>query len=388
VKFLVLLFSVIIQICVGGIYAWSVFVPELQSKYALTLLQSQILFSLTILIFTSLMILAGRLLYFMNSRYVAAIGGVLFFSGYFLASFSSGNFYILLLGISILAGAGIGFCYICPLSIAVKWFPDKKGLVTGISVAGFGGGAIILVYIVGFLFRMGFDVLTVFRAIAITYGTLILISSFFMISPENDLPKKPEGLHLMIMLKNKVFILLCLCMFAGTFCGLMFIGNLKSILVTKNIDEKICNLAISVFAIGNAVGRISWGFIYDKIRYRTISFSLLSTAISVVCLIFLNFPIAAILSSLFLGFCFGACFVLYASQCSDSFGKENFPGTYPFIFMLSYGIGGSLGPIVGSSLAKQSNDYTLSGLLSIVILLTLSFFVLIKGKESFSKIHP
>ena len=376
-KFTVLAASVVLQVCLGGIYAWSVFVPPLKDIYGLTCSQTQTIFSSTIFCFTLCMIFAGRLLVRSHPTLMVVIGGCLFSVGYLTASFSVGSFVLVLLGIGLLSGAGIGFCYICPISVCVKHFPDKKGLVTGIAVAGFGGGAVLLVYLAETMFHRGMDVLTVFRTVGIAYGTLIIISGFFIRNPVGNgtAAKPPPHLSFAIFAHNK-FLLLLLGMFAGTFSGLMLIGNLKPVLGGYGLSENAADLAIALFAVGNSSGRILWGIIYDKIKYRAVSLSLAILAVSVIGLAFMGHVTAlALLFSLVCGACFGACFVLYVSETADIFGHDSIATVYPLIFMLGYGVGGSLGP-VAAGLSIDLTGNSLAPMLIAAALLLLSATVL------------
>ena len=131
VRYLTLLASVLIQLCLGGIYAWSEFVPGLNASYGVGVAQTQLVFGVSIAAFTGAMVWAARLVERRGPGFVATVGGVLFGLGYLTASFSGGTFFVLLLGIGVLAGIGTGFGYACPLPTCMRWFPDHRGLVTG-----------------------------------------------------------------------------------------------------------------------------------------------------------------------------------------------------------------------------------------------------------------
>ena len=120
-RWLILLAGTIIQTILGGIYAWSFFAPELMDTYGLSRGQSGVIFGLCIAVFTVTMIAGGRLLFARGPRLPACLGAALFGAGYLVASASSGNFWLLLVGIGILSGAGIGFGYVCPLTVGMQW---------------------------------------------------------------------------------------------------------------------------------------------------------------------------------------------------------------------------------------------------------------------------
>ncbi|HMA62058.1 MAG TPA: MFS transporter, partial [bacterium] len=162
-KWVNLIAGIIIQTILGGIYAWSIFVPHLINNYGLSKGQCGTIFGVSIAVFTLAMTLAGRILSRRGPRFTASIGAVLFLVGYLIASFSGGSFIILLVGIGLFAGSGIGFGYVCPLSVGMQWFPKHKGFITGVAVAGFGGGAIILSSVASHFLNAGMNVLIFFR---------------------------------------------------------------------------------------------------------------------------------------------------------------------------------------------------------------------------------
>lgn len=152
-RWLVVIGALIIQVCLGAIYSWSVFVNPLKEIFFYTTTQTQIIFSLALATFALVMIFAGRLQDKKGPRMVATLGGIILGSGYLLASFTDGNFPLIALTVGIIGGAGIGFAYVCPIAACVKWFPDKRGMVTGLAVAGFGAGAWIFAKIAANFYR-------------------------------------------------------------------------------------------------------------------------------------------------------------------------------------------------------------------------------------------
>ena len=140
-RWLVVAGALIIQVCLGAIYSWSVFVNPLKEVFFYTTTQTQIIFSLALATFALVMIFAGRLQDRRGPRLVATLGGVVLGGGYLLASLTGGSFPLVALTVGIIGGAGIGLAYVCPIAACVKWFPDKRGMVTGLAVAGFGAGA-------------------------------------------------------------------------------------------------------------------------------------------------------------------------------------------------------------------------------------------------------
>src|SRR5690606_30017365 len=140
-RWLVVVGALTVQMCLGAIYSWSVFVNPLKEVFFYTTTQTQIIFSLSLATFALTMIYAGRLQDRIGPRIVATLGGIVLGAGYLLAALTEGGFLLVALTVGVIGGAGIGLAYVCPIAACVKWFPDKRGLVTGVAVAGFGGGA-------------------------------------------------------------------------------------------------------------------------------------------------------------------------------------------------------------------------------------------------------
>lgn len=347
-KYIVLLFSIISQSCLGGIYAWSVFVAPLQAEHSISKTQAGLVFGVCIASFTLSMLVAGRLLQNIAPRFIGMTGGLLFASGYVIGSFSSGNFTALLLGVGIIAGVGIGFSYICPLSVCINWFPNRKGLVTGIIVAGFGCGAVAYVKIADFMLASGFPVLDALRWTGLGSGAIVAVSSMFFMFPEKYMKDKFAGTEFSLLktLRNKKFKIMFLGMFCGTFGGLLLVGNLKPIGIILGLSPERASLAVIVFSIGNTIGRIFWGVLFDRLGSLTIALCLMILGLSAAAIGFTGGSFFFYVNIILMSFAFGGCFVLFAAQTAVSFGITHVGLVYPFVF-LAYGLAGIVGPPAG-----------------------------------------
>jgi MFS transporter, OFA family, oxalate/formate antiporter len=377
-KWAVLGAGCLMQMILGGIYAWSEFVPLLKAGYGLTTSQCGLIFGATIAVFTSVMIPAGRFMQRRGARLTATIGALLFATGYMMASLSQGDFLLLFISLSMVTGAGIGFGYICPLTVAMQWFPDKKGLVTGVSVAGFGAGAILLSFVAEYLLvTRGMDVMHVFRVIGLACGFVAVCSALLLREPPRGScsgiqrtsvrrVEVPTG-----ALTSRNFLLLCLGMFCGTFAGLLVVGNLKPMALSLGLGSSTATVAISVFALGNAMGRIGWGQVHDRLGSRvTIFLSQAFLALSMLLFLFPPAPALVLAAVLLTGIGFGGCFVVYASSVVEMFGISLFPRLYPICF-LWYGLAALVGPPLGGIMADATGSYGASIVMSVLLVLTI-----------------
>ncbi len=360
-KYLVVISSFFIMLCLGGFYGFSIFVPPLRQEYGFSAGQTQVILSLIILSFTVSFVIAGKLLVKLGPRISCIISAVLFSSGYILASISQGRLGLLVAGIGLLAGTATGFGYVSCLTTPVQWFPKKRGTITGIAVAGFGAGAILLSFLVSSLFDRGYSVLFVFRALAVAYGSIIFLCSLVLVPPYKV---QNNGVRLVGMgqvLKDKKFWLLFWLMFFGTFSGILVIGNLAPIGLFYGADNFYAVLAISMLSIGNFSGRIFWGRMTDTIgTKRAIFAAQLSLAVSVGLLILLGGNNAGlVILSFLVGAGFGSNFVLFAAEVCNTYSIQNLGRIYPFVH-LSYGISGIMGPLAGGYFFDIGGTYLYS----------------------------
>ena len=389
-RWLVVFGAILIQLCLGAIYAWSAFTAKLTAEpFNMTKTQTQVIFSIGLLAFAVVMALvAGKWQKKVGPKVVALVGGLVLGLGYVLAGFAGSSFIGILLGVGVLGGAGIGLAYVCPIAALVKWFPDKKGLITGLAVAGFGFGALIWVKLTGGfkfgpvdltpgwsgLFGMGWSVNNVFILYGVLFAALVTIGSLFMINPPDGwLPAgwtPPASAHaastgghdfsVSEMVATPQFWMLFICFMVGATSGLMVIGVIKlfgmDALGAGGMDAAKANVitgtAMGLFyALLNGLGRIIWGSMSDKLGRRN-SIALMSLIQGVMMIVFYfigGSEWGLYLGAAVIGFNFGGNFALFPAATADFFGNKSVGTNYPWVFM-SYGVGGVIGPILGGKM--------------------------------------
>lgn len=393
-RWIVVIGGILIQLALGAIYAWSAFTGPLQgaptalSEFSFTKTETQAIFSVGLLVFAIFTIIGGRLQIKHGPMKVALLGGVLLGLGYILASFVGANFIGKLIFIGILAGAGIGLAYVVPIATGVKWFPDKKGLVSGLAVAGFGFGAFIWVLLANPPSILGFTGLIsqqtgqfaytvtnvdfAFLIYGILFLVLVISGSFTMKNPPagwkpngwnppQPVAGKASGASLKpkAMLKSKNFYLLWMMFLVGALAGLMVIGNVQNFAKSPTdgffaygfsaqeaIDFAVIGAAVCL-PIFNGAGRIIWGQVSDRIGRGKTMIAMFTFQAAMMAIFFYttSSPILFYVIGALIGFNFGGNFALFPVCCSDSFGSENLSINYGFLFT-AYGIGGIVGPIL------------------------------------------
>ena len=370
------IFSVIsafvLMLFFGSIYSWSLFVPFLKNEFGYSAFQTQFIFGTVIAVFSVTMIFVNDMIRKYNLRKVLILAGLLYATGYTLAFYSQTNFPTVWLGIGVLGGISTGIGYLVSVSVPVLWFPERKGLITGIVSAGFGGGAILHSYIAETMLKLNFSLFEVICFPAMAYSALIILIAFILQAPQNYHSVKQQKLKLLPLFKNLNFIRLFIGILTGTFAGLMVIGNLKPIGMQFLSNEFVLATGIGIFSIANLAGRLSWGWIADHISAHILMpLTLIITGISVVLISFITLtPLLYYSLSIFVGFGFGAHLVLYARETAHRFGMEGLARVYPYVF-LGYGLSGILGPVTGGILSEATGNFHAAGLVA----MSLCFFV-------------
>jgi MFS transporter, OFA family, oxalate/formate antiporter len=357
---LIIISSIFITVCTGAVYGWSIFVAPLRDNFNYTTADTQLIYGAMLISFTVVMLFVYKVLRKYGPRITASIGAVLFCSGYLVASISDGKLSIMVLSMGIFTGSGMAFGFVAVLNNLVKWFPNHKGLATGLAVCGYGAGAILISQVAGFLLSENWYILDIFRFSGIMYGFLFLGFAQFLTTP-SWYQYVPAEAHIDIkqLLKDKRFWILFYVLFAGSFAGLLFNGNLEPIGVSNGTDVRAAGMAITLFAIGNTAGRLIWGTFHDIFGGKMVVITALSilTVFTLLLLIFASSSIAFMITSFILGIAYASNFVAYAADCSDIWGIARLDITYPAI-SIAYGLSGLAGPVVGGVIRDSAGSYS------------------------------
>ena len=288
----VVLGAVLIQLSLGAIYAWSVFTPALIEN-GWSRFQTQAVFAIGLATFAVVMVFAGRLQAKLGPRNLVLMGGVSLGTGYALAGLlGATSFWVVAVCIALIGGAGIGLAYVVPIAVGMLWFPDRKGMFTGLAVAGFGFGAMGWVKLAGswggLIERFGLG--ATFFFYGLVFAALIGIGSAWMQMPPKGWmidgsakeaaksgQKGRENFRTVEMLRTPQFYLIFITFAVSAGSGLMSIGLMKlypmEALQIQGLSlaeaSAVAGTAMAVFfSLANGVGRIAWGTISDTLGRR------------------------------------------------------------------------------------------------------------------------
>ncbi len=398
--------ALIIQISLGAVYIWSVFqTPLLEEFPSWTETQVTLPAQIVLAAFAVAVIFGGRIQDKLGPRLVATGGGLILGAGLILARFA-GEFepttalIWLILTYAVMGGIGIGAAYVCPIATCVKWFPDKRGLVTGLAVAGFGAGAFFFAPLAQSLvcddpyqlFNLSlfympnvgvfntFFILGIIFLICVTGGAQLLRNPPEGYSPEGWIPPQ-TGTQAETnqadytpteMLKTPAFWLLWLTYFAGCAAGLQVIMKISPIwqsFMLETMSSPVSAdafhsisaagaVAISVLAIFNSAGRIFWGKISDSLdRRTTLAIMFVLCGVAMLALDWMRaYPLYLTAISI-VGLCFGGYLALYPAVTADFFGTKNIGANYGWMFT-AYGVGGLVGPYLAARFMRIVDEVT------------------------------
>ena len=363
--------GVLMNLCLGAFYGWSLFVPALQRDLSINREQASNIFSIAIAVFALFFLIGGRLQDKKGPYIVSLIGSVLFGIGFLLTS-RAATLEQMYLAFGLVTGAGAGFGYVTPIGVVAKWFPDRRGLVVGISVGAFGAGSAVLGPIMpGLIADLGW------RTMMLWLGTVYLVATlvgaqFLKNPPPGWQPAgwKPSATSAaatrggdyapLEMLGTSHFWRLLVAYALGASAGLMVISQLVpySQIALPGVGATLAGTSITIGAFGNTAGRILSGWLSDSIgRVKTLSLMVLVSAIVLPLLgridsLILLWPLLFVVY-----YCYGTQLSLYASTTADFFGAKNLGTNYGLVF-LAWGAAGILGPKLGGRLFDQFQNYT------------------------------
>jgi OFA family oxalate/formate antiporter-like MFS transporter len=365
--------AVVMQICLGAVYGWSVFVKPLVAQNHWALTQVSLNFTLAVAFLGLGTIVGGLWLDRIGPRKVAAVGGIIYGVGYILAGFAAqrGSLYGMYATYGALGGFGMGMGYITPVATLVKWFPERRGLMTGVAVAGYGAGALIFSPIAARLIQT-VGIPPTFWIFGVVYLILVVAAAQFYANPpegwrpagwqpSSAVEKSATSVNFTVSeaMSTWQFWLLWFMLFLNVSAGIMIISQ------ASPIAQQLAGMTalaaagmVGLISVFNGVGRVFWAWVSDMIGRANVFFLLYA----IQAVIFFLLPRThnlAVFSAMFaiIGLCYGGGFGTMPSFTADFFGPKYMGGIYGWI-LLAWGAGAIPSPILIAHVRQSSGNYT------------------------------
>src|ERR1700716_805917 len=377
----------LMQVALGAVYAWSVFRAPLVNQFGWSISDVTLTFTVSIFVLGISAFLGGLWLNRRGPRVVAITGGILYGLGVFLASFSANKLWWLYLSFGLIGGIGLGLSYIVPVAVLVKWFPDRRGLITGIAVGGFGAGALITAPVATRLIQ-SVGVLNTFAYLGIAYLIVTVIAGSFMQNPPDGW--KLEGWsptasqssqragHDFVLseaLKTWQWYALWLLLFLNTCAGISVISQEAPIFQELTGASAIVAASmVGLASIGNAVGRVFWAWVSDLITRRA------TFAVMFILQVLLFWFLPGITSSstmtivaFVILMCYGGGVGTMPAFTADYFGPKNVGPIYG-LMLTAWSFASVFGPLYIARMRETAGTYSgalhiISGVMAVSLLL-------------------
>ena len=381
--------GVFLQMALGAVYAWSVFRVPLAKQFGWSISEVTLTFTISIFVLGVAAFFGGLWLNRKGPRIVALTGGLLYGAGVFLASFSDHKLWWLYLTYGVIGGIGVGFSYIVPVAVLVKWFPDRRGLITGIAVGGFGAGALITAPVATRLIQ-SVGVLSTFAYLGVAYLLVTVVSGYFMQNPPEGW--KPEGwaptrtqatqrsardYTLADALRTWQWWALWLLLFLNTSAGISIISQESPLFQELgHVSAVAAASMVGVASIGNALGRVFWAWASDSITRRaTFAVMFLAQVVLFWALPSINSPSLLTIIAFVVLMCYGGGFGTMPAFGADYFGSKNIGPIYG-LMLTAWGFASAFGPLLIAYMRQASGTYrgalhVIAGVMAVSVVLPL-----------------
>ena len=381
--------GIFLQMALGAVYAWSVFRVPLAKRFGWSISEVTLTFTISIFVLGVAAFFGGLWLNRKGPRIVALTGGFLYGAGVFLASFSDHKLWWLYLTYGVIGGIGVGFSYIVPVAVLVKWFPDRRGLITGIAVGGFGAGALITAPVATRLIQ-NVGVLSTFAYLGVAYLFVTVVSGYFMQNPpEGWKPESwpPTGTQatqrstrdytLGDALRTWQWWALWLLLFLNTSAGISIISQESPLFQELGRVSAVAAASmVGVASIGNALGRVFWAWASDSITRRaTFAVMFLAQVVLFWALPSINSPGLLTIIAFVVLMCYGGGFGTMPAFVADYFGSKNVGPIYG-LMLTAWGFASAFGPLLIAYMRQASGTYrgalhVIAGVMAVSVVLPL-----------------
>jgi len=379
-RWIILIAACLINLCIGSMYAWSALSAPMATELGLEPQNLAVVFSVANAVGFITMIIGGLLNDKFGPRWVMFTGGVMFGLGMFLCGFAQSVTH-LILAYGLLLGLGISMVYGCTISNTIKFFPDKRGMVGGMTTASYGISSVIFAPLGNTMSnamgpRMTFEVLGIIFLVVICAGSLLMKKCPAGFVPEGYVApvtsaKASNDKTPVEMLKMPVFYVMLVMLTAGGTFGLMIISTARTVAVNMvAAAPATAALLVSVLCLFNTAGRLIAGTLSDKLgRINTLTIAL------VIALVGLGLLIGAsatasfalfVIGLIFIGICFGTFMGVFPGFSTDQFGTKNNTVNYG-IMWIGFSIAGIVGPTILNKVYAANASYTMAFVIAMII---------------------
>jgi MFS transporter, OFA family, oxalate/formate antiporter len=300
--------------------------------------------------------------------------GILLYSGGLMLTSVVSELWQLYLTYGVMAGAGVGFVYVCPLSTLVKWFPKRKGLITGVAVGAFGMGSLVFKSAIQY-FIANIGVSQTFLVLGLISAVMGLIGASLLRVPPIALsvsgaPSLPLERQFVPgeMIRTRSFMFIWIMFLFASTSGLLVIGMAKDIGVQlAGLSENVASNAVTIIALFNASGRIGWGSLSDKfgrIRVVSVMFMLTAVAMSAISVLSLNY-LSFFISLAVIAFCFGGFLAVFPTITNEYYGVKNLGANYGIVYQ-AYGLAALMGPLIVSAVGGLRTTFLIAAVLAVL----------------------
>jgi len=381
--------GVCMQMALGAGYAWSVFRIPLMKEFGYTISQASVPFTISWFFLGITSVLGGLWLNRVGPRIVAMTAGLLWGGGVFLTSFAGHNLWWIYLFYGVVGGTGLGMGYIVPVAVLVKWFPERRGLITGLAVAGFGAGSLVAAPLGGKLVQ-SVGVMPTFAYLGIAYGVVAIAAGYFMQVPPEGW--KPEGwtptatqlaqrtdrnYTLGESLRTWQWWALCALMSINTTAGISVVSQASPIFQELGKMSAVTAASfVGVISMGNGIGRVFWSWFSDITTRKTSFFIMfLIQAILFWTYHLISSPTILVIATFMILVCYGGAYGITPAFAADYFGPKNV-GPIFGLMLLPWAFPAAFGPLVFAQMRQSTGGYTqalylIAGMMTVALILPL-----------------
>lgn len=410
-RWLIALSAVGIHISIGSVYAWSNFTNPLINQFGWSTSQVQLTFSIAILFLGLSAAFFGSFVEKYGPRKAGLVAALFFGTGIIGSGFAVGveSLPLLYVFYGALGGIGLGIGYIAPVSTLVKWFPDRRGLATGLAIMGFGFAAAISSPIMEVLIT-SVGISNTFYILGVSYLTIMVLSSLYLEKPpEGWMPdgyqekldtgkvqRKTDLAELTAneAVKTKRFYYLWFMLFINVTCGIAILSAAKPLAIDSiGMTTVQAAALVGVLGIFNGLGRLGWASISDYIGRPNTYTAFFVIQIALFAL--LPFTSNAIIFQVMLAIvytCYGGGFASIPAYIADIFGTKQLGAIHGYI-LTAWAAAGLAGPMFAAYMKDQTGSYEgsllfFAGLFVIALIISLVIRVDIKRIRSLNKTAP